>query len=530
MTVRIFKPSALALVASLFWGFATQLYAQTNTVVRLTAPGQLSGSTGVARFDFSPVGTDGRGICSASGVTFDNGTQAAIPIYPWTDLDQVFPGNAARSTSSAPHVLATASSFGGRGSTFLDVLFTAGKNEFGAYFGNDQGVGSIQSVKLTVFGSQGQTLGSVSAIPNGNTSVDQFIGVRSQTPFVRARIENVPSSFLSVAVDDVMFNVAGANSGVISTIDTGAVSFLPYAVAVQNGVVYVADEDTQSVWQIKPGSAPIVVAGTGDAGFNGDGIPAVQAQLNNPTGIALDATGALYIADSGNHAIRKVATPGVDGAMISTVAGIPTMFAVGNSSLLYGPRAAAVDKDGFIYIADRMNQQIRRADPATGALIVLAGVAGEPGTIDGPVSCSGTGCLPPPRFNSPLGIAVDDAKNVYVADEGSSRVRVISNGSVRSLPAGATSPTGLAATSDGSTLFVADYGNHRVRSIATADSDCATISLVAGTGQAGDSGDGGSSASAQLQTPVSLALDGGVLYVADRLSRKIRKIEFPVIN
>jgi len=105
-------------------------------------------------------------------------------------------------------VIATVSGFlGSQGSAFLDVLFTSAKTEVGAFFGNDQGVGSIQVMKLSVYDAEGVFLGSVNVTPNGNTSVDQFIGLRSTTPFVRARFENIPDSFLSVVLDDVMFNV-----------------------------------------------------------------------------------------------------------------------------------------------------------------------------------------------------------------------------------------------------------------------------------------------------------------------------------
>jgi len=308
-------------------------------------------------------------------------------------------------------------------------------------------------------------------------------------------------------------------------------------VAAYQGVVYVADQEKHTVWRIGSGGSKTAVAGTGGAGFNGDGIAAIQAELNNPTGIVFDASGNLYIADSGNHAIRKVATPGALGAVITTVAGIPASFAVGSAMMLYGPRAVAIGPGGQIYIADRMNQQIRRADPLTGALTVVAGVAGETGANDGPVSgpvsClpTQTGCVPAARFNSPVGVAVDANGNVYVADEGNDKIRVVTPaGSVRTLSAGARAPTGVALTPDGNTLYIADYGNHRIRRMSTPASDCSVLSPVAGTGTPDFSGDGSAAPAATLNSPIGVAFDGGVLYIADHLNGRIRKVEFPSIT
>src|SRR5581483_6803600 len=128
-----------------------------------------------------------------------------------------------------------------------------------------------------------------------------------------------PSSGFSVVLDDVKFG-AGIAAATASTIASGLGR--PFGVAVYNGAAYVPDTATHSVWKVDFATGTkTLVAGNGEQGFNGDGIAATEAQLDTPSSVAIDATGALYIADTGNHVVRKVATPGLPGALITTVAG-----------------------------------------------------------------------------------------------------------------------------------------------------------------------------------------------------------------
>ena len=213
-------------------------------------------------------------------------------------------------------------------------------------------------------------------------------------------------------------------------------------VVARNGNVYVADTTSHAVYRIDTFSdtaQKVLIAGlqvnpndAPDVRYNGDGIDARQALLNNPTGLALDEAGNLYIADTGNHAIRRVAADanGVipEGAVITTVAGVPTQLGVGDPALLFGPRGIAFDGDGNLFIADTMNQQIRKR-ATDGTMSVVAGIAGLPGRNNGPVVCPPlpTACsTPPARFNKPVGVAVDSEGRIFVADEGNNRVRMIS--------------------------------------------------------------------------------------------------------
>jgi sugar lactone lactonase YvrE len=310
----------------------------------------------------------------------------------------------------------------------------------------------------------------------------------------------------------------------------------PMGVVARNGNVYVADTVSHAVYRIDSATQQkVLVAGlqldpqdAPDVRYNGDGIDSRQALLNNPTGLALDDAGNLYIADTGNHAIRRVAADasGVipEGAIITTVAGVPTQFGVDDPLLLFGPRGITVDEEGNLFIADTMNQQIRKR-AADGTLSVVAGVAGLPGGNNGPVACTPPCVTPPGRFNKPVGVAVDSSGRVFVADEGNNRIRMVSlDGFVGSTTTAnpLRRPTAIVLSPGGaSTLLAADYGNHVIRQVAPCD-DCSspTPDVVAGTGEAGSSG-------ASLNSPIGISVDGFSLYIADLQNKRIGKVSLP---
>lgn len=343
----------------------------------------------------------------------------------------------------------------------------------------------------------------------------------------------------------------------------------PFGVAVHQGYAYVADPESHTVWKVNLSDATdkTPVAGIGWnpeidpqdwQGYNGDGIEATQAQLDNPSGVAVDSLGNIYIADTGTHAIRKIAA---GSSFITTVAGIPTSYAVGESTQpacedqgadltqcipatnlrLFGPRALAVDEDDDLYIVDRMNQQVKKlytSGSLSGLIFVVAGVAGYPGDNDGPAAgpafCTIDECTPAARLNSPVGVAVDGEGIVYIADEGNNRIRRVTlGGNVSTVQASPLlRPTGVAVSPGGGTLYIADYGNHRIRRATECFGEGCVVVTVAGTGTAGSSGGIGDPAtSVQLNSPIALTLDGNLLYIADMLNGRILAGDFtpPVI-
>ena len=186
----------------------------------------------------------------------------------------------------------------------------------------------------------------------------------------------------------------------------------------REGNLYVADSFNHRIRKIGANGMVITVAGSGVRGYYGDGGRAAEAQLNAPQGVAVDLAGQIYIADSGNHAIRRVSPEGI----LSTVAGTGVRGYAGdgvNATLaaLNSPAAVAVDANGLLLIADTFNHRVRRVT-AAGLIETIAG-DGTPGYSgdDGPGALA--------QLNSPAGLAVDAVGSIYVADLDNNRVRLL---------------------------------------------------------------------------------------------------------
>jgi sugar lactone lactonase YvrE len=280
----------------------------------------------------------------------------------------------------------------------------------------------------------------------------------------------------------------------------------------------------------KPGTL-LTVAGTGKEGFSGDGGPALQAMLDNPYGLALDAAGILFIADRRNHRVRKVTPDGI----ITTVAGgadrAPAEADGGpaREARLTAPQDVAVDGSGNLFIADSGHQRVRKVSP-DGIITTVAGVGKAGFTGDG-------GLATATRLNFPAGVAVDTAGNLFIADLGNNRIRKVSvDGIITTVvgtgkegfsgdggPAGeATLNAPHSVTVDGSgNLFIADTLDNRVRKVGVDG----IITTVAGTGEEGFAGDGGKATAARLDGPEEVAVDSaGNLFIADLYNHRVRKV------
>jgi gliding motility-associated-like protein len=295
------------------------------------------------------------------------------------------------------------------------------------------------------------------------------------------------------------------------------------------GNVYVADLDNHVVWKINSSNIISIFAGTGLLGSSGDGGPAGDAKIGYPYGVCSDDAGNIYITDQYNQTVRKVDING----NISTIAGNGTFGYSGDggpaiNAQLYAPCGICADKSGNIFLAEFGNQVIRKIS-STGIISTVAGI--------GMLGYSGDGGLATDAMlNSPTGVSVDNDGNIYIADMGNSRIRkvdglgIITNFAGNDIGySGDGGPATLSklkypyfvyADSNGN-VYISDTGNGVLRMV-TSDG---TISTVAGNGQLGYSGDGGTATSAQLFSPGGICIDnGGNIYIADAGSHVVRKI------
>jgi hypothetical protein len=305
----------------------------------------------------------------------------------------------------------------------------------------------------------------------------------------------------------------------------------PFGVAVDSaGNLYIADFLNQRIRKVDASGTITTVAGNGTAGFSGDNGPATSAELYNPYVVTVDSAGNLYIADTYNSRIRKVDTSGT----ITTVAGNGTQGYNGDniratSAELWYPIGVAVDSAGNLYIVDSGNYRIRKVD-TSGTITTVAGngTAGYNGDNIPATSA---------ELSNPVGVAVDSAGNVYIADTYNQRIRKVETSGTMTTVAGngtagyngdnipATSaelqyPYGVAVDSAGN-VYIADLDNSRIRKMDTVG----TITTVAGTGTQGYSGDNGPATSAELQYPFDVVVDSvGNLYVADTHNSRVRKV------
>ncbi len=270
------------------------------------------------------------------------------------------------------------------------------------------------------------------------------------------------------------------------------------------GDIYVSDTDNQRIRRIDRAGSIHTIAGTGVRGYFGDGGPAIQAQLNWPRGIAVDAAGNVYVADSENHRVRRIDPSGT----ITTVAGTGRAGYTGDgvqatASALNWPTGVALDSAGNLYVAEPQSHRVRKITPG-GIISTFAGTGLEGSTGDG-------GRAAEARLNVPTGLVVDEAGNVYIAETAGYRVRKVSPGGIiTTIASDLTVPGGLAIDRAGN-VYVSQSVLYRIWKIPPGGSPV----VFAGTGVPGLEGDGGPALLAQLASPGGLAIDaqGAVLFL-----------------
>jgi uncharacterized protein (TIGR03437 family) len=287
------------------------------------------------------------------------------------------------------------------------------------------------------------------------------------------------------------------------------------------GNIYLADQDNNRVRKVDTKGVITTFAGTGTAGYSGDGGPAAQAELSGPLGVCVAPSGAIYVNDYGNERIREISPSGI----ITTVAGNGTTGNSGDggpatAATFMIPIRCAVDSGGNLFIVDQGAYRVRKVD-VNGIITAYAGTGASGFSGDG-------GPATQADMNNPTWVTVDTSGNLYVTDQFNFRIRLVNaaSGTITTVagngdntfagdggPATSASlgyPGGTVVDPAGN-LFIVDGSNNRIREVSGG-----VITSVAGTGTPGFTGDGGAPLQAQLDSPFPITLDyAGNLYVGD---------------
>ena len=310
----------------------------------------------------------------------------------------------------------------------------------------------------------------------------------------------------------------------------------PYGVALDShGNMFVTDGYHGRIRKINTAGIITTIAGTGVEGYNGDGIPATNAQIYRPVGITIDAANNIFFCDAFNNRVRKIDTFGI----ITTVAGNGMTAYNGDNipataAALYAPHCIVLDAAGNMYITDFENHRVRKVN-AAGIISTIAGtgVLGSDGD-NGPAVNA--------KINGPYGIALDAEGNIYFADDWANVVRKIDAtgvittfaGNDTATVLGDNGPATVAALNHPSGITIDNYRNvfisnisqQRIRKVAPNG----VISTIAGTGALGFSGDNGPATAAELGSPCGITLDAsnGSIYLADFSNSRVRRIGWPL--
>lgn len=298
----------------------------------------------------------------------------------------------------------------------------------------------------------------------------------------------------------------------------------------KSGNLYIADEYNNRIRKVDVNGIISTVAGNGVKSYSGDGGLATTAELNNPTGLALDQSGNIYIADMGNSRVRMVNNAGI----ISTIAGNGTLGYLGDggaatSAELGSPVSITIDVGSNLYIADYSESTVRKVN-TSGIISTIAGTGVYGYSGDG-------GQATAALISDPTGVAVDTSGNIYFWDCANNRIRKINANGIISTVIGNGIPgfsgDGNAATSAeiygggyitvnaSGNIYFSDGDNYRVRFVNAQG----IIFTIAGTGVQGYSGDGGLAISAEINAPSGITTDAsGSVYFADSENQRIRKL------
>ncbi len=343
------------------------------------------------------------------------------------------------------------------------------------------------------------------------------------------------TGFLSIAVAQVITEpysistFAGVPTRSGSTDGPGAPPYLnfPSGIAADAvGNLYLADTSNHIIRRITPDGTVSTLAGLIGVIGSIDG-NAADARFRFPSGLAIDAAGNLYVADAGNHVIRKISSNGTVRTLAGLAGSSGSRDGMGSNARFNTPYSVAVDRAGCVYVADQENHTIRKIS-SDDLVTTFAGLAGTEGSADGYASAA--------RFRYPAGLAFDPAGDLYVADKGNTTIRKVDSARMVETLAGAagmfgntdgdaknarfTFPSGVAVDRDFN-VYVTDCHNHTIRKVTSTG----IVSTLAGLSRTSGNVEG-SGGAARFHYPSGIALDdAGKVYVADEWNHSIREID-----
>jgi hypothetical protein len=367
-----------------------------------------------------------------------------------------------------------------------------------------------------------QQSGSASAVYTLNFSTP------AATPVISLASDLYPSA-QTVTISDatpgaqIYYSTNGTYPYTYSNLYSGAItastSEIVTAVALAPG--YSASGDASAQYDIASSSSRFIytVAGNQTPGYVGDGGPATYAELNGPQGVAVDSAGNIYMTDSGDNVVRKVAAK---TGIITTIAGTGVAGHTGDSgpaagAELWAPSALAVDAAGDLFIGETGDTVVRRIDGKTGTITTFAGDASGTGSLGGPATSF--------QLYSLNGLACDHLGNLFIAEFGDVVEVNASTGNISEI-AGYSTDAGFSylvsiAVDSGENVYVSDSSYNVVRRI----NPQGVVSIFAGSLYGGYGGDGGPATSAHLDNPAGLAVDSaGNVYIADQFDEAIREV------